>query len=1210
MVSLLGGSAILSFTNAYASSRCPLGQRYSCLPVIDSLLITNTDALARVAKPQDGSTDNVSGTNVTTATYGLTEPGEWAVSFMHGDIRGISKCSSTEMPEDYAPGNPSDTLGATCWCQPTGFRPTENNTFWCNSATGPWIAYKTYDSSSACQHSCPEYCGHINPISGTVAGKNSSFWSSLVDYPDDICVNSSFVINYDLNDGHFIEGSVIPRIYEEADTTINIPNPARAGYTFDGWCDSYDSQSGAYTGCEINKQFNPATTETQNPTFYAKWSFASCPAGYPLAPENATKVEDCYQIYHCPTTCPPHAHNCENVGPETITIHYPSAPHRVNFESVCNMDIECDAGYELKLRKNVGHEENTTPPFNYSGIQKTLTGQVYQRVENITDAFSILYNSQPNLLGDASWLENGQYEWNMDYGTVRYESTCDTASYTDGTINGEPGKTCWCKMTQYSADGTNFIDMDIPWYSSGSQHPNRADCLESCSCYPFWSGLNLFWFGEDKVCAAKPYFIHFNPRGGYMDLIGNSVNDYYTAYDITAEPFYLPKPSRPRYAFAGWCETLADAENDNANCSVNVLVTPSGSDPAEKWYYAKWTPVVCDEDKVVATDFDTTKDMLNYSSIETDGEFRANTFTPRGVSPENYNLAQSGTWAAEYDYGTIYGEAVCKDADYWKGYFNSTLVPDEVLNTFPDIYDATNYDDRAGTCFCKITGFKSKFANTLQPISGSWRTLFGAGAYGCKISCAYGCATGAKKLFAENANTNYCAYKISYNLSNDAFFPAGTLHPNTYKSGDSFTITVAPARDGYTFNGWCQDSSNCANPQDSFAITSAMVGAVDLYPQWTAKQYTITYNTMGGTPTCSSTTYTVGDTVSLPGGDLTREGYTFAGWCVDNETCTNPIASTFTGTTRDVTLYAQWVENVVIPDEPDTEQEPTPVAEPDECALASCVVTINFGNGQTTEETFGNGDDLVMPVQAEPTGSVFNGYCEGTPTCTEPQMRLTTEQIENGATMYPQYIPVSTETAVPSVAERTCLNDACEIVLNNDDSTESSANINLNSGSNPRSASALRRGGTSNSSATGRSARTFNRGELLITPMLSKPGYTLAGYCIGETDTCSAPIAAVSNINLNTKSRVTITPKWNRSGSSPVDPECTSKAWLHVGNTKACLSTTRFEKPVLGIKTKKGTYYLKASTDSALPMSKNTNRKLRIDNDGVIYNIHDGLVSE
>ena len=70
--------------------------------------------------------------------------------------------------------------------------------------------------------------------------------------------------------------------------------------------------------------------------------------------------------------------------------------------------------------------------------------------------------------------------------------------------------------------------------------------------------------------------------------------------------------------------------------------------------------------------------------------------------------------------------------------------------------------------------------------------------------------------------------------------------------------------------------------------------------------YTITYDTADGTPTYSSATYTIGDTVSLPA-DLTKEGYTFKGWCVDSATCAEPIdTSTWAGATKDVTLYAQW----------------------------------------------------------------------------------------------------------------------------------------------------------------------------------------------------------------------------------------------------------------------------------------------------------------
>ena len=74
--------------------------------------------------------------------------------------------------------------------------------------------------------------------------------------------------------------------------------------------------------------------------------------------------------------------------------------------------------------------------------------------------------------------------------------------------------------------------------------------------------------------------------------------------------------------------------------------------------------------------------------------------------------------------------------------------------------------------------------------------------------------------------------------------------------------------------------------------------------------------------------------------------------------------------------------------------------------------------------------------------------------------------------------------------------------------------------------------------------------------------------------------------------------------------ECASKAWLHIGDAKACLSKTKVSSPAFALKTPKSTYYLQTSLDSNLRLNKDTLKKLRMDFNGTTYNIHDETVLE
>lgn len=645
------------------------------------------------------------------------------------------------------------------------------------------------------------------------------------------------------------------------------------------------------------------------------------------------------------------------------------------------------------------------------------------------------------------------------------------------------GDYCWCKIS----NSLRYDNIKSDWvFSSG--HFSSSTCSSYCAIFCAHqfrapSSINSDFRPElyNAVTRAEQEKCEINANL-YSITYSNLLNatwdenqlhpDSYT----TGEEITIGIPTREGYTFDGWCD---DAELTQ-NCTTEKVI-PAGS-TGDKTFYAKWTALPC------GAGYESQPDIFS----DTDYFAPGRAYSYFGAADRNEHFVSNG--------------------------LNIDL--DNTLEALPagrfEIFFATDADSNTG--FHAMMYGRAQCSSTVG-YTGNWEYS--------------GHGQSVPDTISETPG-NYCWCQfdkmVPYTKSGSQWVPDGEPIDFVTKWLSPGGQTCTP----YSCAGYCTKKFHVQTPE-----RKALYGPGAL-PPCKIKTYTISYELDGGewpiALVSKPETYNITSaTINLPT-PAEREGYTFGGWYDNNSFTGNLITQIPSGSYGNKTFYAKWTENIVEPEEPvepDTEQEPTPVDEPDECALASCVVTIDFGNGQTTEKTFDNGDDLVMPVQAEPTGSVFNGYCEGTPTCTEPQMRLTTEQIENGATMYPQYIPVSTGMTAPSVEERTCLNDACEIILNYDDSTESSANIDLNSGSNNRSASALRRGGILRAATTNRSARTFNRGELLITPMLVKQGYTLQGYCVDETDTCSAPIAAVSYIDLNTKSRVTITPKWSLDGSIP-----------------------------------------------------------------------------
>lgn len=89
--------------------------------------------------------------------------------------------------------------------------------------------------------------------------------------------------------------------------------------------------------------------------------------------------------------------------------------------------------------------------------------------------------------------------------------------------------------------------------------------------------------------------------------------------------------------------------------------------------------------------------------------------------------------------------------------------------------------------------------------------------------------------------------------------------PITQDYGTAIAAPANPTREGYTFIGWDKEIPETM-PAEDMTLTA----------KWTADQYTITFDTDGGSAV-APITQDYGTTITAPA-DPTREGYTFVGW--------------------------------------------------------------------------------------------------------------------------------------------------------------------------------------------------------------------------------------------------------------------------------------------------------------------------------------------
>jgi len=125
-----------------------------------------------------------------------------------------------------------------------------------------------------------------------------------------------------------------------------------------------------------------------------------------------------------------------------------------------------------------------------------------------------------------------------------------------------------------------------------------------------------------------------------------------------------------------------------------------------------------------------------------------------------------------------------------------------------------------------------------------------------------------------------------------------TISNETFYFGENLTLPT-PTNIGYTFAGWFTDMN-----LTQAAPSTMPAQDFTLYAMWNVNQYTISFNTNGGT-IIPPITGNFGDPVSIPN-NPTKEGYTFQGWYSD---AALTIPATISGhiPSSNMSYFANWV---------------------------------------------------------------------------------------------------------------------------------------------------------------------------------------------------------------------------------------------------------------------------------------------------------------
>ena len=369
-----------------------------------------------------------------------------------------------------------------------------------------------------------------------------------------------------------------------------------------------------------------------------------------------------------------------------------------------------------------------------------------------------------------------------------------------------------------------------------------------------------------------PYFtVQYVLTGSTSSVTGEGTYQSGTAIQLSGEP------TRTGYRFVGWRDSTGQTRNHSSNFTViqNSVLT------------AQWTPIPITITYAMNSGTSTRPTQSDLSYLST------------------FSVAKRPTRAGyTFDGWSDGTQTYAEDQIYVVGTSNITLTAQWTAISYTVTYDLgggqlgtvpTQANRTIGQTFTTSNSTPTKFAYQFSKWSD------GTNAYDANSTYAMG--AGNVTLTAQFIQNGYTS--ITY-LPNNGIGTTPTndaqLEGTTFTVADGSTLT----RTGYVFTGW-SDGTNTYQPDAVYSVGSYL-NPITLTAQWTAV-FNVTYSpgTGSGTPPIDLGTYRTGDAFEIAAEiDVTKSGYTFAGW--SDGTRTYQPSAVYTVGTSNVTFTAQWTQ--------------------------------------------------------------------------------------------------------------------------------------------------------------------------------------------------------------------------------------------------------------------------------------------------------------
>ena len=761
--------------------------------------------------------------------------------------------------------------------------------------------------------------------------------------------------------------------YTVEDNNITpLPTPTETYFEFDGWTNCSDD----------NVIDTIYTANGGDRELCATWIRVSCPDGsylvnqtcYSCATETsgvypysdgttATDISACYTTCPATPTCPEHSENCAYdiyVGGNNMFFEKSIATVINNYyhEEDGEMLLPCGVTYDCMERYHHDDSGTTCEPDIYNvtyydgetsiealstdfGSYTYGTGLTLPTVANIGNYYTkphytfVGWHRNPDL-SDEAVTEISTSDAGAKVFYSEWEPTVYKIQFLRGT-EGDGGT-----MTYQEAKFEQSVTLNPNGFTATGHTFDKWLCTATYESGETFNGeyqdqgtIASYDFNSDMECTAKwnpnQYSLTYNCNGGTLAVSNNPVTVYYNR-EYVLDSSVCTKDNHSISSWSctnGFNPTSSSKWNitNDSTCTANWTETEYTitykekdgtvlSNLLPKKYRSSQTPV-----ENVPTSNPPATDHFEFAGWCDDVNLTQNCALTREI-PLNHsgNVVFYAKWNATGCPAGQYldnGQCLTCESPFTSDAWTATQATD-------CYYDCNVVcPDNASTC--TFTGIENGFIHYGSGISIS----------SCQTNMVFDCERGYKK------NANSCVldtYNINYHNMEDASWESNAIHPISYTIESSLITISEPVRDWYRFDGWCVDNDDCNTPTKSFVINPEItIGNIDLYAQWTfngcrtgyveqdtatgttcvPRYYHITYIDGGQELPNFATEFTIEDElISLP--SMTKHGYTFNGWCVNDSLCTpnQIVKGSITGpwTVGNKVLYAQWSKNEFVCD--------------------------------------------------------------------------------------------------------------------------------------------------------------------------------------------------------------------------------------------------------------------------------------------------------